>query len=131
MKTLLILISLGCLVLPAQNPHKIDFTQALTGMDGKPMPSNDPKSPTVTLGDVAIMALEALLEEDKGMTGADKFKNDELARKVYKAKAATLSVEDIALIKMRIGKVYGPSVVGAAWRLLDPSTASPDAAKTK
>lgn len=104
----------------AQERH-IDFTQVLSGVDGKPLQSPDAKNTKgLTLGEAAMAALVAPLEEDKGMAGAEKFKLEELARKVYNSKAAHLTVEDIALIKTRIGKAYGPLVVGPAWRLLDP-----------
>ena len=99
----------------------LDFTQEITDLDGKPVPSGNVKEPNLTLGAVAVNALENMLEEDRQQSGEAKFKNDELARKVYKSKAAVLTVEEIALIKARIGKTYGALVVGAAWRLLDPS----------
>jgi len=120
-RTILALI-LASFALAADKPATIDFTQTITDLDGKPVPSGDAKTPNLTLGAVAVNALEATLEEDRGQSGAEKFKADELARKVYKAKAAVLTVEEIALIKTRIGKAYGPLVVGSAWRLLDPST---------
>jgi hypothetical protein len=76
----------------------------------------------MTLGDAALMALETALEEDRQSTGADKFKLDDLARKIFGKKDVILPVEDIATIKTRIGKAYGPMIVGAAWRVLDPAT---------
>jgi hypothetical protein len=124
MKTILIIMALAGMAL-AQTTPKIDFTQILTGPDGKAISSGaDAKAPSLTLGDVAVTALESALEEDKAMPGAEKFKMDELARRIYKAKAAVLSVEDVTLIKTRVGKGFSPPVVGAAWRLLDPTTAS-------
>ena len=118
MKTFILLI-LGCLALAAQEARKVDFTVVLLGIDGKPL--NGDVKPAVTLGDISVTALHSTIEEDKSLSGLDKFKMDELARKIYKAKAATLSVEDLATIKARIGKIYGPLVIGVAWRLLDPS----------
>jgi len=98
------------------------LTQPILDLDRNPIPGGDAKTPVLTLGIVAVNALESILEEDRGQTGSDKFKADELARKVYKAKAAVLTVEEISLIKTRIGKAYGPLIVGYAWRLLDPAT---------
>ena len=118
-KNLFILFALGCLTLAGQDARKVDFTQTLVGIDGKPL--NGDVKPALTLGDIAVTALHSTIEEDKTMSGLDKFKMDELARKVYKSKVATLSVEDLAAIKARIGKIYGPLVIGATWRLLDPS----------
>ena len=101
------------------NSKALDFTQTVLGIDGKPL--NGDTKPALTLGDIAVTALHSTIEDDKTLSGLDKFKMDELARKIYKSKAAMLSVEDVALIKTRIGKVYGPLVIGATWRLLDPS----------
>src|ERR1700733_8872900 len=93
---------------PPAAPSHIDFTKDLLGVDGKPLPNVDiadpKKSPGLTLGDVAVGALEASLEADKGTGGAEKFKLDTLARKVYKNKDAVLEVEEISLIKTRIGQ---------------------------
>jgi len=89
------------------------------------MMNGDPKVPVaLTLGEVAVTALESQLEEDKQATGADKFKRDELARKIYGKKDVALPAEEIATIKDRIGKSFGAMVVGAAWRMLDPASDS-------
>lgn len=106
----------------------IDFNQPLVGLDGKPILTGDAKAPIVlTLGEASVTALENTLEEDKTATGAEKFKRDELARKVYKKSDVVLTAEEIALIKDRIGKSYGALVVGAAWRILDPAMQAKDA----
>jgi len=113
---------IGFLVLGFALADTIDFTQQLTGIDGKPLMNGDAKTPVpMTLGDAAVLALESQIEEDRTTTGDAKFKQDELARKIYKNAKASLTVEEIASIKTRIGKVFPPMTVGAAWRLLDPS----------
>jgi hypothetical protein len=113
-----------CLML-AVSAHAatINFDQPLTAIDGKPIMQNpqDPKSAAVTLGDVAVNALETQTQDDAKMTGLDKFKLDALAHKIYKNKAADLTPDEVASIKDRIGKIYPQLFVGAAWRLLDPS----------
>ena len=106
-------------------PRHIDFTQEIKGLDGKPVMNGDAKpSVAMTLGDVAVVALETSLDEDKSVTGAVKFERDELARKVYKKSSVVLTAEQLASIKERIGKVYSAMIVGAAWRLLDPAVVS-------
>lgn len=106
-----------------EKPRHIDFTQPLLGVDGKSIPIGDLKKPdAMTLGDAALGALEASLDTDKQLSGADKFKQDQLARKVYGKRDAILTVEEIALIKTRVGQAYGPMVVGAVWRVLDPAS---------
>lgn len=135
MKSFIALV-FAILVTPAaaQKPFSIDFTSALHGPDGKPLPGAscaiEPGRPVptvgktcdaMTLGEVAMTALEATLDEDKAATPKAKFDNDFLARKIYGKKDVILSSEEIAKIKDRIGKAYGPLVVGASWPLLDPS----------
>lgn len=117
----------------AESPHEIDFTQDLIGPTGDPLPHcvkyNDatPRQcieiAPMTLGDAAIEALQNPLDKDKNEPGSRKFQRDRLSRKVWKNAHASLSVEDIALIKDRIGDGWGAAVVGAAWPLLDPTLA--------
>jgi hypothetical protein len=134
MKTLLTIICFGAMALAEEKataPRHIDFTAALKGVDGQTIssgkPAADGKTPIpMTLGDAALMALETALEEDRQSTGADKFKLDDLARRIYGKKDVVLPVEDVALIKTRIGKAYGPMIVGAAWRVLDPGAPEKD-----
>lgn len=110
----------------------IDFTQELKGIGGLPLieckaqlvpgqtcPADQVRK--LTLGDISTAALEVNLDEDRGLSPNDKFQHDQLARKIYGNSSVALSAEDIALIKNRIGKAFGPAQVGAAWPLLDPS----------
>lgn len=125
MKTLILLLTTA-FVMFAQGSKPIDFTKPLIGLDGKPLPNQDSKIATgMTLSDAAITALEGALDEDKNASGEAKFKLDEIARRIYNNKSATLTVEQIDLIKTRIGKVWGTLVVGAAWRALSDATELP------
>lgn len=112
-------------VLNAQDkPRAIDFTTALSTISGKPILQDPKDSKSIfTLGDAAVVALEGEIESDRGESGEQKFKRDQLARKIYGQSSIVLTVEEIALIKDRIGKVASPVVVGAAWPLLDPAVA--------
>jgi hypothetical protein len=57
-----------------------------------------------------------------GGAGEDKFKLYALARKIHdNPQNVTLTAEEIVILKERIGKVWDAEVVGAAWRMLDPS----------
>jgi hypothetical protein len=118
---------------PAGERQGIDFTQVLAGANGevltqgakdcKPgqLPGKDCPLEPQTLGDVALVALLAMIDEDRNLDPRKKWERDQLARKVFGNRQAALSPEEIALIKDRIGKVYGPAQVGAAWPLLDPT----------
>src|SRR5271163_139064 len=110
MKTLILITLLPLLLAAQEKTHKVDFSQVLIGADGKALPNGEKK---LTLGDVSGGALMALLDEDKNATGQDKYKLFVLAQKVMSNKDMT--VEDITLIKTRIGKAYAPGVVGPAW----------------
>jgi hypothetical protein len=118
--TLLLACSLALSAQP-QGPRHINFTQAIVGLDGKPVQAGEGKTSTpFTLSDASVNALLASLPEDGKLSGVDKYNYAELARKIYQNKDVILTVEEIATIKDRIGKAYGPLIVGSAWRLLDP-----------
>lgn len=130
MKTLLILALFFAGTLHCQ--AIVDFTQPLIGIDGKPLNSGDDKAPhAMTLSDVTVQALEMVRDADHQATGADKFKWDELARRVYNQKSVSLQIEDIALIKQKIGEAYGPAVVGPAWRILESALKPKEPKKDK
>lgn len=128
MKRIATLFAALALTLTAQAQTKaVDFTQVLKGLDGTQFTRQDPpingKATEVvpmTLGDVAVNALETPIQDDLKLSGEDKFKMDLLARKVYKAKSVSLTPDEINLIKNRIGKLYGANIVGSAWRAIDP-----------
>jgi hypothetical protein len=105
----------------ADAPREIDFTQVLRGPTGETLMArgDDGKLDPVTLGDVAAVALDT--DDDRNVDPKVKFERDQLARKIYKNAHAILSPEDIATIKARIGKIYGPAQIGATWPLLDPT----------
>jgi hypothetical protein len=114
----------------AEAPRTIDFTQTLKGPTGDDITNclklyevtkACTQKESVTLGDIASVALETLLDEDRGVDGKVKFERDVLARKIYKNARAELSPDDIATIKQRIGKAFGPLQIGATWPLLDPT----------
>jgi hypothetical protein len=121
----------GLITLASQNepkadtPRHIDFTQVIKDLDGKPLPINmEGKLPAVaTLGQVAKDALVNVLQEDAQLPGSVKYDHWVLAGKIYPDKSdVVLTAEELATIKERIGKAFGPLVVGPCWKLLDPAT---------
>lgn len=115
----------GARIVAAQDtPRHIDFTQVIKDLDGKPLPINiEGRLPAVaTLGQVAKDALVNVLQEDAQLSGAVKYDHWVLAGKVYPDKSdVVLTAEELATIKERIGKAFGPLVVGPCWKLLDPA----------
>lgn len=133
MKTIVVLFALIAGAASAADAP-IDFTQALVspitgkafvqpGPDCKPneIAGKDCSEADVTLGDAAMTALETVTEQDRNTDAKTKFERDQLARKVYRNKSAVLSVDEIKIIKDRIGLVWTPAVIGVTWRMLDPS----------
>jgi len=108
----------------------IDFTQLLPpGPDGKApftcvaahLPDGtcpETGRKPMTLSDAAVSALGTDLPEDRALSPLAKFQNDDLARAIYNNHAVALSPENLVTIKDRIGKAYGSTVVGSAWRAL-------------
>lgn len=73
----------------------------------------------LTLRAAAIEALQAMFPEEK-LSGEHKLLRNELARKVLKADESTeFTIEESALIKDQIGKVWNVSATGAAWNALE------------
>lgn len=110
----------------------IDFTQKVLDINGKPMlmpPSPPSTEPTeATLG---VLCIQALFGEyrDESITGAEKFARYELATLVNKN--LPITVEQVALLKMVVGKGYGAQVVGPIYGLLEEGTATKPKAKSK
>lgn len=104
---------------------KIDFSQKLLDLSGKPMERE--KGHDATLSSVCVEALLLPREEDKGLPMADKLKRGRLAEKLYlkdDASPATIdvTVEEVNLMQSLIAKSYGTLVVMRAYDLLEGGT---------
>ncbi len=96
---------------------KVDMTQTLITIDGKPLTDADDKA--VTLQTVCINALLATLDVDKNLSGEDKMAAHTLATRIHGEAEPNLEPEDLTKLKERIGKMYGPAVVGPAYAILN------------
>ena len=96
---------------------KIDFARELMNLKGKPMTLEGEPG---TLGLVAATALIAQ-GADETLTGEQKLKCFRLARRISDADGPVvdITVEDAALIKERIARLYPPLVSGQAWHMID------------
>ena len=108
---------------------QIDFSQVITGYDGKPLleskAQGQPPEP-VTLRDVAIAALNRH-EAHEQINEVETLKRFALSLRIIDSKGdgPDLKAEEIALLKQRIGKIMpNPVVVGRSFHLLDPPPAS-------
>ncbi len=77
-----------------------------------------PDGQTLTLANVLSTACVAPLESDRSMSGEEKAKLFEMALKVVQGNSE-FSIEDVAVMKRRIGMAYSPIVVGRSWKLLE------------
>lgn len=96
---------------------KIDMTAPILGLDGKVL--DDGAGGQVLLRTVVQGALLATAQGDQGMDGAKKARMFGLALSAN-SNSVDWPVEDIALVKDRIGRVSTPLAVGRAYELLDP-----------
>lgn len=104
----------------------IDFAKPFTGDDGKPICGVEikaadecPADKIFTLRIATRNALYATFEDEKNISGDDKFKRAELAQGIVGGDVK-LKAEDVALIKRLLAKLYGPLIVYQAWTALDP-----------
>ena len=95
----------------------IDMTAPILGLDGSTL--DDAQGGKITLRTVVQGALLAVTQQDQNMDGSRKAKLFTLAL-AANADAVDWTVEDIALVKERIGLVSTPLAVGRAYELLDP-----------
>lgn len=101
---------------------KIDFSTVLRDPDDFSKEAKDSKGNLVTLGVIARTALNADLQDER-RSGEDKYAAYKLADRIRNATGAIdVKVEQVTLIKQRIGKAYPPAIMGQCWDLLEPPT---------
>jgi hypothetical protein len=96
---------------------KINFNQEIKTIEGETIPKQGSEKEFLKLIDVAI---NALLTFDEKSTGEEKFKRYNIAKEIHSnLNEIDLRLEDIAMIKSLIGKIYSPLVVGQTWKMLE------------
>jgi hypothetical protein len=103
---------------------QIDFSQALTNLDGTPLAQANLEGGQPIPITLRLTATEALCRptDERGMTGAQKFERFSLALRINQGDPVELTPEEVATIKQRIGETMPPIIVGRAYQLLDPPT---------
>lgn len=103
----------------------VNVMQVIHGFDGaelkadpKPGQAREAAGP-LTLREVITNALVCYLPDEKpnGKAAFDRYR---MAKKIHDNDEVDLTIEEIAMIKNRVGSLYLPNVVGGAWSLLDP-----------
>lgn len=100
---------------------KINFAQVLQAMNGDPMQEIQEGKPNrdMTLGRACINVLLTDLPAER-QTGTQKFDRFKLAMKIgNEDDPVEVTAEAVALIKERLGLVYGTYLVGVAWTILE------------
>ena len=97
---------------------KIDFSRILTNFDGKPILTPEKGEP-VDLKTASMTALLGQYQDERNLSGEEKFKRYELAKKIHQSGEIELKSEEIALIKSLVAKAYAPLAVGKLWEMLE------------
>lgn len=96
---------------------KIDFSFVLVDLMTKE-PLSDGGKPA-TLGSIGVNALMAQTPDDKDQSGEEKVRSYILGSRIVGGGEIEVTPEDASLLKKRIGKLYGPLIVGQCWPVLD------------
>ncbi len=120
---------------------KIDFNYTFKELDGTAIAERPPEMkqvdgemkevtyPPFTLRKACTNVL-VMREADgqgrpKELSGKDKVERYELAKKIHNSKGLVdLTVEEVALLKELVGRIYPPITVGQAFEILDPHSAN-------
>jgi hypothetical protein len=107
---------------------KIDFNAPIIGLDGNPRKDG---TETFLLRDACVLALDRADADDSKPDAKEKTRRGHLAMRVYGAKEPiALGIEDVALIKRLVGRVYQSTVLIAQVEdMLDPQDAPPEPKK--
>ena len=90
-----------------------------------------PNGQPATFKFIATEALLAVLDDEKGLSGKEKYDRFNLTHKINKAEGAVdLSAEEIAKIKELIGKCFRTLVVGAAYDVIESVDRNPASKNT-
>lgn len=80
----------------------------------------------LTLKHAALESLSAIMDEDQRLDQEEKLKRGKLMEKICFSPDSSFTVEEVALIKQRIAKLYNPLVVIAAERLIEKKEETED-----
>lgn len=82
------------------------------------LPESEGQAKPMALGFVIQNALLGVFPEDQNMDGSKKLLLYTLATKTLDENS-DYTVEELSLIKDRVGRAFGPTVVGPVWGMLD------------
>ncbi|ANS03931.1 hypothetical protein [uncultured Mediterranean phage uvDeep-CGR2-AD3-C191] len=107
----------------------IDVTQILFGYDGTKLPMTAENNGTpASCWTFRACASQALMMSKESDSGQDKYDAYLLVKKIENNDEVTLTSEQKALIKLKVGETFSAALVGPMWRAIDPGAYSDDAA---
>jgi len=95
---------------------KIKLTSEILNYDNKPILDEEKKP--ITYRSIFITALNAQIKSEE-LKPEQKFKMFSLSVKIYEADEVDLNVEDLVLIKERVGLIFTPIIYGRVNELLE------------
>ena len=104
---------------------RINMNQSIKDWEGNeivlPKSLDSDEKESLILRHVCLNCLGAVHEDEKNLSGEEKFKRNGIAMNIVNSKngVVDLSSEQISELKKLIGKLYGPVVVGSTWNMLE------------
>lgn len=99
---------------------KIDLSAKILDLDGSTIRTGARGEKDFTLGSAVCTALLTPDPKESDISAEEKLRRFNLATKLYDGGVQDLSVEDISLLKLLIGRAYPALTVGRCFALLDP-----------
>jgi len=101
------------------------FDSIVTQLDGTPW-KNEHGEP-LTVGKAVTTALLAAYDDDRTLSGEEKFKRFLLAERIHGAGTGTVEVtaENLSLIKLVVARAFTTGVVGFIYRYLESDPGPP------
>lgn len=95
----------------------VDFGKVLTDFKGNPL--SEQGGPNLKLGMAVELAMVALTPQAQRESGEEKYRNWKIASEAGRCVISSVSPEEVALMKTKIGEFFGAQVVGPAYELLN------------
>lgn len=99
---------------------KINASATLIGVDGVAIAISDKDKTPAELRTTVVQALLGVYQDEQ-INGNDKLLRFKLAEKIQVGGVVDLTVEEVVLVKLLVGKMYGPGIVGPVYNALENS----------
>lgn len=111
---------------------RIHVKQVITGYDGTPLqqPNNSGAPEDYTIREAIVVALNNILPNEV-LLAEDKARIFSITTKVYSKSEPDLTVDELAFIKDRAGKILMPVAYGRLLEMIDPKPVDDTPPKTE